>query len=72
MKEVSFVRRFIAEDFLLEDDVSRELYHEYAKDQPIYDYHCQLTATISPSTRHSAIQKASSFVTGEDFLCQTI
>ena len=43
MKEVSFVRRFIMQDFLLENDVSRELYHEYAKDQPIHDYHGHLT-----------------------------
>ncbi|HET9957665.1 MAG TPA: glucuronate isomerase, partial [Polyangiaceae bacterium] len=30
------------EDFLLENDVARELYHDHAKHQPIIDYHCHL------------------------------
>lgn len=33
---------FITEDFLLQNDVARELYHEYAEDEPIFDYHCHL------------------------------
>ncbi len=33
---------FIHDDFLLQSDVARELYHNYAKDEPIYDYHCHL------------------------------
>lgn len=33
---------FIHEDFLLSTKQSRRLYHEYAKDQPILDYHCHL------------------------------
>lgn len=33
---------FIKEDFLLETDFARELYHSYAKDLPIIDYHCHL------------------------------
>lgn len=34
---------FITEDFLLHSDVARELYHSYAKNQPIIDYHCHLS-----------------------------
>ncbi|MGC4089544.1 MAG: glucuronate isomerase [Polyangiaceae bacterium] len=30
------------EDFLLESDVARELFHEHARSQPIIDYHCHL------------------------------
>ena len=30
------------DDFLLETDVARELYHRYAIGQPIIDYHCHL------------------------------
>jgi glucuronate isomerase len=30
------------EDFLLESDAARELYHEHARTQPIIDYHCHL------------------------------
>lgn len=33
---------FIHEDFMLQNDVAKHLYHDYAKDMPIYDYHCHL------------------------------
>jgi len=33
---------FITEDFLLPGKLARELYHEHAKLQPIFDYHCHL------------------------------
>jgi glucuronate isomerase len=33
---------FIHDDFLLATDEARELYHGYAKDAPIFDYHCHL------------------------------
>ena len=33
---------FITEDFLLSNDVDRELYHDYAAREPIHDYHCHL------------------------------
>lgn len=32
------------EDFLLETKSAKKLFHEYAKDMPIYDYHCHLSA----------------------------
>ncbi|QHA87761.1 glucuronate isomerase [Serratia rhizosphaerae] len=33
---------FLGEDFLLDTEFSRRLYHEYAAQQPIFDYHCHL------------------------------
>jgi glucuronate isomerase len=33
---------FIHEDFLLETDVARDLYHRFVADLPIIDYHCHL------------------------------
>ncbi|MTI39383.1 glucuronate isomerase [Fulvivirga lutimaris] len=33
---------FIGEDFLLESNFARELYHDFASDLPILDYHCHL------------------------------
>ena len=33
---------FLGDDFLLHSDIARELYHDYAKPQPIYDYHSHL------------------------------
>ncbi len=36
------MKPFIHEDFLLETDLARELYHGWVKDLPIIDYHCHL------------------------------
>ena len=33
---------FIHDDFLLATDAARDLYHNFAKNEPIYDYHCHL------------------------------
>jgi glucuronate isomerase len=33
---------FIGEDFLLQNEIARKLYHEYAAQMPIIDYHCHL------------------------------
>jgi len=33
---------FIHEDFLLQNETARRLYHEYAEQEPILDYHCHL------------------------------
>ncbi len=35
-------KSFIHEDFLLQTDAARELYHEHAAKMPIIDYHCHL------------------------------
>ncbi|MBU9723571.1 MULTISPECIES: glucuronate isomerase [Bacillaceae] len=34
---------FIHEDFILKTESAKVLYHDYAKDMPIYDYHCHLS-----------------------------
>jgi len=36
------MNQFMTEDFLLDTEFARRLFHEYAKDQPIFDYHCHL------------------------------
>lgn len=33
---------FLSDNFLLHSPMAERLYHDYAKDQPIYDYHCHL------------------------------
>jgi len=33
---------FLSDDFLLRSETARELFHGYAKTQPIYDYHCHI------------------------------
>ena len=34
---------FIHDDFMLGGATARKLYHEYAADMPIYDFHCHLS-----------------------------
>ena len=36
------MKEFLDENFLLQSDTAQTLYHEYAKDMPIIDYHCHL------------------------------
>lgn len=36
------MKTFMSEDFLLENDTALRLYHEYAKANPIIDYHCHI------------------------------
>jgi glucuronate isomerase len=36
------MKPFIHDDFLLQTATARDLYHSFAKDEPIYDYHCHL------------------------------
>jgi len=35
-------KTFISDDFLLRSETARILYHDYAKEMPIIDYHCHL------------------------------
>jgi len=36
------MKAFMDENFLLRTETARELYHEFAKRKPIFDYHCHL------------------------------
>ncbi|PKM69021.1 MAG: glucuronate isomerase [Firmicutes bacterium HGW-Firmicutes-2] len=38
------MKKFMDENFLLTNDTAINLYHNYAKDMPIFDYHCHLSA----------------------------
>ena len=40
------MRPFVHDDFLLETEVARALYHRVAKDLPIIDYHCHLSPEL--------------------------
>jgi glucuronate isomerase len=42
---------FMDEDFLLDSEAARRLYHEYAAALPIYDYHCHLPPADIASDR---------------------
>lgn len=37
---------FLGSDFLLESDIAADLYHRYAADLPIVDYHCHLSPEL--------------------------
>ena len=36
------MKAFMDQDFLLKTDTAKHLFHDVAKDLPIYDYHCHL------------------------------
>ncbi len=36
------MREFMDKDFILENETAKKLYHEYACDMPIFDYHCHI------------------------------
>lgn len=37
------MKKFMDDNFLLESETAEKLYHKYAKEMPIYDYHCHLS-----------------------------
>ena len=43
---------FMGKDFLLSTDSAVRLYHEYAKDMPIADYHCHINPREIYEDRH--------------------
>jgi glucuronate isomerase len=47
-------RSFIHDDFLLATKQARELYHTYAKNEPIFDYHCHLSPAAIASNHQFA------------------
>src|SRR6476646_9445978 len=36
-------KKFMDENFLLSSETARQLFHNYASDMPIIDYHCHLS-----------------------------
>lgn len=36
------MKKFLDEDFLLQSDTAKKLYHDFAEKMPIIDYHCHL------------------------------
>ena len=37
------MKPFMDKDFLLETETARHLFHDYAKNQPLVDYHCHIS-----------------------------
>ena len=53
------MNEFLGEDFLLPDEASKRLYHEYAEGAPIIDYHCHLPpASIADNGRFQNLAQA--------------
>ncbi len=51
-------RPFLGEDFLLESEIARRLYHDHAAKMPIFDYHCHLPpAQIAENTQFENLSK---------------
>ena len=53
------MKAFMDENFLLNNDCAVKLYHEYAKQMPIFDYHCHLIPKeIADNKREPSITSA--------------
>ena len=37
------MKKFMDKDFMLHNDTAKKLYHDFAADMPIFDYHCHLS-----------------------------
>ena len=37
------MKKFLDSDFLLDTNTAKHLYHDYAQNMPIIDYHCHLS-----------------------------
>ena len=46
------MKSFLSEDFLLHTETAKILYHEFARDMPILDYHCHLSVEDIASDRN--------------------
>ena len=48
--------KFMNEDFLLQNETARRLYHSYAENQPIADFHCHINPQeIAENSIHKEI-----------------
>lgn len=53
------MKKFMDKDFLLKNDSAARLYHDYAEQMPIFDYHCHLIpAEIAANKREPSITSA--------------
>lgn len=46
------MKKFMDKDFLLENEVAKVLYHNYASKMPVYDYHCHLVPMEIATDKH--------------------
>ena len=54
------MKPFLDDDFLLDNDTSRRLFHGTAEDLPIIDYHCHVPPSeIASDRRYSNITELS-------------
>ena len=44
------MKQFLDKDFLLSTDMAKTIYHDYAENMPILDYHCHINPRRSMKT----------------------
>lgn len=53
------MKKFMDDDFVLKNETAKKLYHGYAKDMPIFDFHCHLSVEeIYNDKKFSSITEA--------------
>ena len=59
-------KKFMDDNFLLSTDTAVTLYHDYAKEMPICDYHCHLNPKeIAEDKRYKNITEIWTIISGE-------
>ena len=46
------MKKFMDEDFLLQSEPAKKLYHDYAENMPVLDYHCHISPKEIAEDRH--------------------
>jgi glucuronate isomerase len=65
------MKTFINDDFLLHSDSAKRLYHDFAKTEPIFDYHCHLNpADIAENRRFADL--AEIWLAGDHYKWRTM
>lgn len=65
------MKKFMDEDFLLSTETAKELYHKYAKEMPICDYHCHLNPVeIAQNKRYRNITEI--WLSGDHYKWRTM
>ena len=60
---------FINEHFMLNNETGKHLYHDFAKDMPIYDYHCHLDPSKLATMWHVTILQTYGSVVSLQMAC---
>ena len=68
------MKKFMDDNFMLNNETAVKLFNDYAKDMPIFDYHCHLSPQMMRTSRLKILLRFSWAVTiiSGDICVQTV